>query len=583
MAVPATGAASRKLGACFDNVLQRDLQLHPETATTLGLDKGANSHLRAKLSDQSKHGRAAEREATRLNIAELEAVDRAPLSERERIDLDAILYEQYSARGLHAFDFGDHQYSRTPYVVSQMSGVYNWVPPFLDTKHPVQERADADAYLNRLEQFGTALDQNTAQFCEDAAAGILPPDYILDTALVQLPIGRTAGRDAPVVRSLATRAAAAGLGTGYERQAAAIYDVAVGPALDRQIDMLRAHRAGASHDAGVWRFKDGADYYTAMLRAYTTTSRSAEDIHAFGLEQAAELTARLDALLCKLGLTKGSLAERLTALYADPRQLYPNTDAGKAEAIAFCNERLAAIRKRLPDYFRELPTTRIEVRRVPMAAEAGSPFAYSENPSLDGAIPGFVWINLQNTASMPKFALSTTIYHEGLPGHQLEGALQMQDSATPVIRKHITSSGFAEGWALYAEQLADEMGMFADDPVGEVGYLKFQLFRANRCVVDTGMHHFRWSRERAIDHLVQQQGEEPGFARREIDRYTTLPGQACSYKLGHATFSSIRDRAKARLGARYSPKEFHDTVLRYGRVPLDMLESIGNAWVETLV
>ncbi len=363
------------------------------------------------------------------------------------------------------------------------------------------------------------------------------------------------------------------------RARARLYRDRIAPAIDRQIAIARDLRARAGHEGGVWRFRDGAAYYDAALRANTTVSDKAEEVHRFGLDQAATIRSRIDTLLKAQGFTKGSIGERLAALYQVKNQLFANTDAGKIEAIAYANARLDAVRAKLPAYFSEPVRHAIEVRRVPPQVEAGSPFAYSEAPPLDGSRPGYVWINLQNSATMPKFCLTTTVFHEGLPGHQLETGLYTGSASIPLIRKTLYFSGYAEGWALYAEQLADEIGMYDDDPLGRLGYLKFQLFRANRCVVDTGLHHMRWSRERAIAYFVEQDGEEPNFARREIDRYTAMPGQACGYKLGHSVFVDIRERAKATLGPRFDLKEYHRVVLRHGRVPLDVLRAIGDRWI----
>jgi uncharacterized protein (DUF885 family) len=306
---------------------------------------------------------------------------------------------------------------------------------------------------------------------------------------------------------------------------------------------------------------------------------SPEEVHKFGLDQAKMLTDRLDAELTRQGFTGGTVGERMAALYKNPDQLYANTDAGKAQAIAYCNARLDAIRGRLPSVFERVPPYSFEVRRVPPQTEAGAAAAFSQSPAIDGSRPGLVYFNLKDSADWPKFCLSTTVFHEGLPGHQLEGGLALSNTALPLIRKMTSFSGYGEGWALYAEQLADEIGMYDDDPLGRLGYLKFMLFRANRCVVDTGIHHFKWSREQGIQRFVDGEGETPGFAAREVERYTVNPGQACSYKLGHSVFTDIRTQAKAKLGPRFDLKAYHTAVLRYGRLPLDVLRQVGTDWI----
>ncbi len=575
--------ADAALHHLFDTLFQEDLRLRPESATQLGLDKGANADLRSRLSDVSPTGMAAARASTRNQLARLQAVDRSALTVRGQLDLDTVLYTQKSAASLQRFDFGGTSYGPSPYAVSQLTGAYQSVPDFLDTKHKIDTAADADAYLSRLNAYADELDANTDRMRHDAGIGVIPPDFILATALVQLGKTRLPADQSLVVTSITRRAAAKGLPASYGHDAERIYTSRVLPALDRQIAQARTLQGQATHDAGVWRFRDGPAFYEAALQVTTTTRLSPDEVHRFGLEQARDISSRLDGLLRRQGLTQGTVGERMAHLYADPSQLYPDTDAGKAEAIAYCNGRLAAIRTRLPQAFERLPPYQFEVRRVPVQTEAGAASAFSQGPALDGSRPGLVYFNLHDTAEWPKFCLSTTVFHEGLPGHQLEGGLALSNTHLPLIRKTIGFSGYAEGWALYAEQLADELGMYDDDPLGRLGYLKFQLFRANRCVVDTGIHHLHWTRERAIDYFVQQDGEARGFATREVERYCSTPGQACSYKLGHTVFTGIRSKAKAQLGARFDLKGFHTAVLGCGRVPLDILQSVGDRWIASQV
>ena len=579
-AAPADGtAASPELAALFDALFDEGLRQRPEGATQLGLDTGRNADLKAKLSDTSDAGRAADKAATRDQLRRLATIDRARLNPADRLNYDVVKYTRESALAVQAFDFGGGGYGPSPYVVSQQTGAYQSVPDFLDTKHRIEAASDADAYLSRLAAFATQLDDQTGRLKHDAGIGIVPPDFLLDTTLTQMTALLVPADKALVVTSLARRATAKGLGGKYGTDAAKIYDERVLPALRRQAAEVTALRANARHDAGVWQFKNGAEFYAVALHNTTTTRYTPQEVHDIGLRQAREISARLDGLLAKQGLTKGTVGERMAALYADPSQLYPNTDAGKAAEIAYCNQRLDQIRPRLPSVFNRIPAYKFEVRRVPAATEAGAASAFSQSPPLDGSRPGLVYFNLHDSAEWPRFCLSTTVFHEGLPGHQFEGGLALGNAALPLIRKAGGFSGYGEGWALYAEQLADEIGMYDDDPLGRLGYLKFQLFRANRCVVDTGIHHLRWSREKAIDYFVAQEGEARGFATREVERYCANPGQAASYKLGHTVFTGLRAKAKAAMGAKFDIKAFHDTVLGCGRVPLDILQRVGDEWI----
>ena len=530
-------AEDAKLTALFDAFFHEDLRRRPESATQLGLDTGDNADLSGKLGDNSPEGVAAAKTLNADQMHRLTAIDRGALSTAGKVNFDTVLYTRRSAASVQAFDFGGSGFGPSPYIVSQLTGVYQSTPDFLDTKHKIETAADAEAYLARMDAYAGQLDNDTQRMVHDAGLGISPPDFLLDTALVQMTASRTAPADNLLVTSIARRAAAKGLGDAYAARAAKLYADKVGPALDRQIAETRRLRAVARHDAGLGQFKDGPAFYAAALKATTTTSLSPDEVHRIGLDQAVEITARLDELLKARGLSQGTVGERIAALYKDPAVNFPNTDEGKVAAIAYCNDRLAAIRPRLPSRFKRLPPYAFEVRRVPANMEAGAASAFSQGPAIDGSRPGLVYFNLHDTAEWPKWTLSTTVFHEGLPGHQLEGGLALSNKTLPLIRKTMGFSGYAEGWALYAEQLADEMGMYDDDPLGRIGYLKFQLFRAGRCVVDTGVHHLGWSREKAIDYFVALDGDAPGFATREVERYCATPGQACSYKLGHTTWT----------------------------------------------
>jgi uncharacterized protein (DUF885 family) len=571
--------AAATLDALMAAFFQENLRQNPEGATLLGLDTGANADLHHKLRDESSAGIAGARALNLGQLNRLKAIDANTLSGMERVNYDTLLYTGESRAAVAAFDFGGTSFGPSPYVVSQLTGAYQSVPDFLDTKHRIENAADADAYLSRLEAFAVQIDDNTSRMQHDAALGVVPPDFLLDTTLAQMTATRTTADKSLLVTSIARRAREKGLADSYATNAAAIYNEKIGPALDRQIMETKSLRAHATHDAGLWKLKDGEAFYAAALRFSTTTSKNAEEIHQLGLDQAAEIGARLDALLKAQKMTQGSVGERIAALYKDSKYLYPNTDAGKAEAIAYCNARLAAIRPHLPSVFKRLPNYTFEVRRVPSQTEPGAASAFSQAPSLDGSRPGVVYFNLHDSAEWPKWALSTTVFHEGLPGHQLEGGLLLSNKSMPLIRKTIGFSGYGEGWALYAEQLADEIGMYDDDPLGRIGYLKFQLFRANRCVVDTGIHHMKWTREQAIRYFIDQEGDAPGFVTREVERYCATPAQACSYKIGHTVWIKARERTKAALGSRFDIKNFHEAGLDCGRVPLDVLDGVIDRYI----
>lgn len=572
--------ADDRLRAMLDQFFYARLETNPEAATALGLDVGERSYLRSRLDDYGWTERQEQLARARAEMAALSTIDRSQLSTSAALDYDVVAYD--ISRGLESgrFPYGYAGGRFAPYVISQLTGAYRGIPDFLDSTHPVRDAADADAYLARLEQFDTALDQNLERQRLDAARGVFAPDYILETTLKLL----RGLRDQPaaetiLVTSLAKRAREAGLERNYKADAERIVAAQVFPALDRQIGLVEELRARATHDAGVWRLPDGEAYYAEALKTSTTTAMSAEEIHQLGLEQVAELEAQLDPILRAHGLTQGTAGERLAQLNKDPAQLYPNTDEGREALLAHLNRQIEEIEPLLPQAFHTLPKAEVEVRRVPPLIQAGAPGGYYDSAPLDGSRPGIYYINLRDTFDRPKFGLATLTYHEALPGHHFQISLAQESDEIPLIRRLGGYSAYTEGWALYSEQLADELGVYRNDPLGRAGMLQSFLFRATRLVVDTGLHAKRWSREKATEYFIRTTGIARGRSQNEIDRYTVWPGQATSYKVGHSVWDRLRTEAKAKLGPRFDLRDFHQVLLQ-GSVPLTILEQLVDAQVE---
>ena len=581
-----SASPSPELRALFDRMFQAGLRLHPESATLLGFDKGANADLKAQLSDESDIGRATSRASTQADLAALAGIDRASLSESDRIDYDTVLYTRRSAAALQAFDFGGSAFGPSPYAVSQLTGAYQSVPDFLDTKHRIETAADADAYLARLDAFAAQLDDNTDARSTMRRSASSPPDFMLDLTLEQMIKTRGAGRQvawwsprspgAPRARGSAT-AMASDAADDLRREDR--------PALDRQIAISqRAARHVPRTMRACGASRTAPAYYAAALHNTTTTSahRPRRSTSSASTRRRRS-RARLDGLLKAQGLTKGTVGERIAALYKDPRQLYPNTDAGKVEAIAYCNARLDAIRAAAAD--RLQPRAALHVRGAPRAAADRGRRGVGLQPGA-GARRIAPRPRLFQPARQRRMAevlpAPRPSIHEGLPGHQLEGGLALSNTALPLIRKTIGFSGYAEGWALYAEQLADEIGMYDDDPLGRIGYLKFQLFRANRCVVDTGIHHLRWSREQAIAYFVEQRGRG---ARLRDPRGRALlrdAGPGLQLQARPLDVHGHPREGQGQAGRPLRHQDFHEAVLAHGRVPLEILQQIGDRWVATL-
>lgn len=574
----AATAEDGRLRTLLDRFWEADLDESPQTATTFALDVGRRAAQRARLDDVSRAARTRWIAARKARLAELSRIDRTKLSPLGQTDLDVVTYAYETiVEGGQRFDFGETggwypPYS--PYVLSQLSGSYQSIPDFLDSVHPVKTAADAEAYLSRLTQFADALDADTAGFRADVANGILPPDFSLDQALDQMGKLRSPEPAAHgLVASLTRRAGEAKLAGDWAGRATKIVAERVYPALDRQIAAVQAERPKAKPDIGVWHIPNGDAFYAGALAFQTTTKLTPDQAHEIGLRQVAELEREMDALLRQQGLTEGSVGARFAQISKRPDQLYPNTDAGRAELLKALNEQTEAMRTKMPLAFKTLPKAPVEIVRVPPEIQDGAPNGYATSPALDGSRPGRFYINLKDTAEWPKFTLPTLTYHEALPGHQWEGAITLSSSEIPRLRQVMGFAAYGEGWALYAEQLAAELGAYEGDPLGRLGFLQSLQFRAVRVVVDTGMHAKRWSREQATDYMVEKTGFVRTRAQREIDRYAVWPAQACSYKLGHTEWVRLREEAKQRAGATFDLRTFHDT-LRRGAMPLVVLERV---------
>ncbi len=568
------GGGDAALRALLDRFFYARLDDSPEQATSLGLDTGARAALKSKLGDASRGGEARQFARARQEQAALRAIPRATLGDAARLDYDVVAYSLERVIAGERYAFGASAGRYAPYVLTQLTGAYRDVPDFLANQHRVADAAAADAYVARVAAFAQVIDAETERQREDAAKGVFAPDYILDTTLKQLASVRDNAPDATgPAKDLAAKLKTANLPPERAQAVARLMAERVFPALDRQRALVTELRGRAVHDAGVWRLPDGDAYYAAAASAATTTDMTGDEIHRLGLAQVAEIGARIDGLLKSQGMSQGSVGDRLVALNKRPDQLYANTDAGREALLVQLRAQVAAMTKRLPEQFAVLPRAPVEVRRVPEAIQAGAPGGYYQSASLDGTRPAIYFINLRDTFDRPRFGLATLSYHEGVPGHHLQVMSALESQDIPLIRRRGFYSGYSEGWALYSEQLADEMGMYAGDPLGQIGYLQSLLFRATRLVVDSGMHAKRWSREKATDYLIATTGIARGRSQGEIDRYTVWPGQACSYKIGHTIWVKLRDEARRKAGSSWDPRAFH-RILTLGAMPLTVLESV---------
>lgn len=555
---------------------------YPETASSAGLDEGKYAHLRAQLTDRSAAGQAAIESDVRATLGALSDIDTTALADDEALNVDVVrtMFEM-TAQGFD-LPFGDNamlnynwSYRPSPYAVAQNTGAFVEIPSFLDASHKLATSDDAEAYLSRLEAYAAQLDGESQRVVRDGNNGYVLPNFLLEKTVGQLQ--GALDRDPKswgLVKSFAARTDVVDAAAG--QRAGEIAQGVIAPAITRQIEALSSFGSKATSDAGIWAKPRGEEYYAWSLQAGTTTNLSPDEVHQMGLDELASLQARMEPILDSLGYTRGSVGERMSALGEDSRFLFSDGDKGRQEILTFIDDALTEIRALMPQAFNTLVPGFLEVTRIDPEVEAGAPGAYGGAGSIDGKKPGHFWINLRTPALHNKFNLKDLTYHEAIPGHVWQGEYTFKQ---PLIRSLLAFNAYSEGWALYAQQLADELGVYEDFPVGRLGYLQSLAFRACRLVVDTGLHAKRWTRAQANEWFVTNNGSNPEEVRGEVDRYCAWPGQACGYKVGHSTINRLRDDAKTALGDRFDFKQFNDAVVLGGAVPMSVLERVVTRYV----
>lgn len=570
----ADGAADSTAEKFLAEVAEEMMVDYPENATALGVDNGPRAVLKARLTDRSAAGQAAIAQRTARRLQHAKAIDISRLDAATRIDVDVMRTAHELAMEGFAFPYGDTailnqawSWRNAPYVVAQNTGAFLEIPSLLDDQHTVETRADAEAYLSRLEAYAGQLDGETERLKSAAAQDVIAPDFVLDKTLQQIKIARGGNTaDWSLVTALARRTSS--MPGGYGAKAAKIAASKIEPALDRQIAELQAHRRRATSDAGVWKLPQGDAYYAWALRAATTTQMTPHEIHERGQQELQELQSEMDAILKAQGLTQGTVGERMTALGQQPRFGFPDNDEGRAQIMALLEKCVSDMRSRLPRAFATLVPGKLEIKRMPPEVEPGAPGAYGGPGTIDGKVPGKFWINLRTTSIWTRYGLPTLTYHESIPGHVWQGEYTFK---LPLLRSLLAFNAFSEGWALYAEQLAAELGVYDDDPIGRLGYLQSIAFRACRLVVDTGLHAKRWTRQQAIEWFAGTNGSGIEEVTGEVDRYCAWPGQACGYKVGHSEIDRLRAKAQTALGAKFDLRRFNDVVVKGGGVPMTVL------------
>lgn len=567
---------------------------NPELVTQLGIPV-LYDRTKDQLSDASDEANWEQFNGIKKNLATLKSYDFDSQSPENQLNTKILSYFLESQVEGEPYFYYD-------YPVNQLFGVQNNLPSFLESAHKIEDQSDIEAYIKRL----SLIDKKFTQVLEGLEIrqekGITPPAFIIDKVLDEMNgfVGR--GNDATLeqqtqnvkqnilfdnlsrkiaeVPELSDEAKEA-----YLQQAEDIIRTSVFPAYGKFINHFENLKSQATTDAGVWKFPDGDKFYKHMLKQNTTTDLEPEQVHQIGLAEVERIKSEMWAILESEGYKndgKLSIGEMIQSLNIEERFLFPNDDDGRAMVIAEYNRILDEINANLDDAFDIRPKAGLEVKRVPEFKEEGSPGAYYNQPAMDGSRGGVFYANLRNVHESVKFGMKTLAYHEGIPGHHFQIAIQSELEGVPVFRTLGIFTAYVEGWALYSEQLAWELGFYENDPFGNLGRLQAEMFRAVRLVVDTGIHSKKWTREEAIDYMVANTGMTTTEVTTEIERYIVMPGQACAYKIGMLKILELREKAKLALGENFDLREFHNVVLKNGAVPLDILEELVDEYIAEL-
>ena len=579
-AATARSAESQALMAWFDQIFEEDLERSPQTKTALGLLDDLDAY--GQWDDVSDATIEADHERSVERLAYLrENFDPAALDSDARVSYRVFEYLQETAQRRH--DYRDQGY-----VFTQMFGPHTGLPALLINQHRIENADHAEAYIRRLEAFGPLFDTLIARADERAAAGVLPPRFAFDYL-----IGNTrnivtgapfdnSDEASPLLADFTAKVEALELDDDAEADLIArgteALESATGPAYERLIALFERHAGMADDRDGAWKLPQGEAYYASQLATFTTLpDLSPQEIHDTGLAEVTRIHGEMDALMAEVGF-EGTLADFFTFMRTDERFYHPDTDEGRARYIAEVQDVFDGVREVIPDYFDTRPEAPLEVREVEAFRAAGSPTAFYNSPAMDGSRPGIYYANTLNMRNLPVYQMETLAYHEGIPGHHFQLALAQERADTPMFQRLLYLPAFGEGWALYAESLGKDMGLFTD-PYQDFGRLAYELWRAGRLVVDTGIHSLQWSRQDAIDYLMENTSFTEEEIVREVERYIVWPGQATAYKTGQMRIQALRDFARAELGEAFDWGEFHDVVLTNGSLPLPVLTTLVNDYV----
>ncbi|MGH6705569.1 MAG: DUF885 domain-containing protein [Sphingomicrobium sp.] len=577
-AAPAPVDQAAALKAFFEEYDQAELALSPISKSF----RAIKDQDYGKLDEFTDAAAIRNRELDQRTVDEMaRRFDRSTLSAEDQVSYDLLQYRNQRSASIFS-------YRRNQYVFDQMNGAQADIPAFLINIHKVESEADARDYISRIRATGTYIDQAVAESQEREKLGVLPPKWVFPQVIEQsqnLIKGApfTHGPDNDVFADFKTKVGKLNIPQASKdsliEQAATALTESMGPAYQRLIAVLQDQHKRAGTDDGIWRYANGAEMYRALLGFYTTTSLTPDQVHDLGLAQVARIHGEMDAIRNQVGF-KGTLQQFFAHIRDGKQFYYPNTPAGQQKYLDESKKAQAQVAAQLPRYFGRLPKTALLIKPVEPFREKSAGKAFYNDPPPDGSRPGTYYVNLYDMKNMPSVEVEALFCHEGIPGHHLQGAVtaELPKGSVPPFRQFSGYTATDEGWGLYAEKLCKEMGLY-QDPYRDFGRLQLELHRAIRLVVDSGIHHKRWSREQAIKYVEDNSADAKGGIVKAIERYVVYPGQATAYMVGKLKIEELRAKAKAELGAKYDDRGFHDTILLSGSMPLAMLETRIEEWV----
>ncbi|MDF2177102.1 DUF885 domain-containing protein [Aliiglaciecola sp. CAU 1673] len=571
----ATQTESERLKAFFAESFETDLKRSPMTQSYLGYkwDQDKWDDISPAFEDETL-ALLQKRKAT------AEAFDTSKLSDAERLSLT--LYLADIARQLENDKFRHHDY-----IMDQFRAWHTTVPSFLINIHQVSDLSEAQAYIARLNGVKPLFDQLREQLKLREQLGVFPPQWSYDQMIAaseNVISGKPfeeQGEDSTLWADFNAKVAALSVTDAQKNelleQARTALNTQVKPAYVALIEELKHQQTLSPEGDGVWRLPDGDKWYQNRLAWFTTTDMNADQVHQIGLENVSRIHEQMKVIMQKVNF-EGDLQAFFEFMRTDPQFYYANTEEGRDKYLAEAKAFIDVMRSKLPDYFGLTPKADMMVKRVEAFREKSAGKAFYQSPAKDGSRPGIYYANLYDMNSMPTYQMEALAYHEGIPGHHMQLAIAQELEGVPEFQKYLSFTAYTEGWGLYTEELAKEMG-FYQDPYSDFGRLAMELWRACRLVVDTGIHAKKWSREKAIAYLVENTPNPQADATKAIERYIAMPGQATAYMIGKLKIIELREWAKAQLGDAFDIRQFHDQVLKDGPVPLDVLQEKIEAWV----